>query len=71
MPYLAAVHLDNDGAVSPNKCFPTPGRGALTPPAKSDRIRSKNPVGLWEHTQTELEEFSAHARGVHAGLQRQ
>ena len=52
-----------------NRCFPTPGRAALTPPPKRAIVCSKNPVGFLGYTTMSLEEFSGHAGGLHAGLQ--
>ena len=52
-----------------NRCFPTRGRGALTPPSKLGRICAKNSVGLLRCTETRREEFSGYAGGLHAGLQ--
>src|SRR2546425_13366402 len=47
----------------PNRWFPTPGRGALTPLSKRAIVCTKNPVELLRYTLTSAEGFSGHAGG--------
>src|SRR4029453_6362527 len=45
-------------ACSANRCLPTPGCGALTPPSKPGKIRSTNTSDCWERRKRDKGSFS-------------